>query len=80
MVPLLERELGFGMHVGCINVARRQLRIEDKRLSQELSSGDAARFGAAIERVIERGTIGGGGINEAVQAILANRNATKWKR
>jgi hypothetical protein len=43
----------------------------------ELSSGDAARFGAAIERLIERGTIRRGGINDAVQAILANRNAAK---
>jgi hypothetical protein len=76
-LAMLERDLGFGMHVGRINVTRRQLRIEDKRLSQELSSGDAARFGAAIERLIERGTISRGGINEAVQAILANRNAAK---
>ncbi len=76
-LAMLERELGFGMHVGRINVTRRQLRIEDKRLSQELSSGDTARFCAAMERLIERGAIRRGGINEAVQAILANRNAAK---
>jgi conjugative relaxase-like TrwC/TraI family protein len=76
-LAMLERELSFGMHVGRINVTRRQLMIEDKRLSQELSSGDAARFGAAIERLIERGAIRHGGINEAVQAILANRNVAR---
>src|SRR5260221_314158 len=76
-LAMLERELGFGMHVGRINVTRRQLSIEDKRLSRELSSGDAARFAAAIERLIRRGAIRRGGINEAVQAILANRNAAK---
>jgi hypothetical protein len=76
-LAMLERELGFGMQVGRINVTRRQLKIEDKRLSQELSSGDAARFGAAIERLIERGAIRRGGVDEAVRAILANRNAEK---
>jgi hypothetical protein len=30
-----------------------------------------------VERLIERGTIHRGGINEAVQAILVNRNAAK---
>src|SRR5258707_3969264 len=64
-LAMLERELGFGMHVGRIDVTRRQLKIEDKRLSQELSSGDAARFCAAMERLIERGTIHRGGINES---------------
>ncbi len=42
-LAMLERELGFGTHVGRIDVTRRQLKIEDKRLSRELSSGDAAR-------------------------------------
>ncbi len=76
-LAMLERELGFGTHVGRIDVTRRQLKIEDKRLSRELSSGDAARFAAAIERLIRRGAIRRGGINEAVQAILYNRNAAK---
>src|ERR1700730_1273880 len=76
-LAMLERELGFGTHVGRINVTRRQLSIEDKRLSQELSSGDVPRFGAAIERLIERGAIRRGGINDAVQAILAHRDAAK---
>jgi hypothetical protein len=67
----------FGMHVGRINVTRRQLKLEDKRTAQELSSGDATRFGAAIETLIERGVIRRGGITEAVEAILANRN---WKK
>src|ERR1700747_3411368 len=40
-VAMLEKELAFGMHVGRINVTRRQLKIEDKQLSRELSSGDA---------------------------------------
>jgi conjugative relaxase-like TrwC/TraI family protein len=67
-LAMLERELGFGMQVGRIDVTRRQLKIEDKRLSRELSSGDAARFCAAMERLIERGTIRRGGIDDAVQA------------
>ena len=43
-LAMLERELGFGMQVGRINVTRRQLKLEDKRVAQELSSGDAARL------------------------------------
>jgi hypothetical protein len=76
-LAMLERELGFGMQVGRINVTRRQLRLEDKRVAQELSSGDAIRFSAAIETLIERGAIRRGGITEAVEAILANRNAKR---
>jgi conjugative relaxase-like TrwC/TraI family protein len=76
-LAMLERELGFGMSVGRINVTRRQLRLQDKRLAQELSSGDAVRFSAAIETLIARGAIRSGGIDEAVQAILTNRNWTK---
>jgi hypothetical protein len=74
-LAMLERELGFGMQVGRINVTRRQLRLEDKRLAQELSSGDAKRFNAAIETLIVRGSIRCGGMDEAVQAILTNRTA-----
>jgi conjugative relaxase-like TrwC/TraI family protein len=76
-LAMLERELGFGMHVGRINVTRRQLKLEDKRVAQELSSGDPARFNAAIETLIVRGAIRRGGITEAVEAILANRNAKR---
>ncbi len=76
-LAMLERELGFGMQVGRINVTRRQLRIKDKRISQELSSGDAVRFSAAIETLIEWGAIRRGGIDEAMRAILANRTAKK---
>src|SRR5258708_16522846 len=76
-LEMLERELGFGMHVGRIDVTRRQLRIEDKRLSRELSSGDAARFCVAMERLIERAAIRRGGIDDAGQAILAKRNAAQ---
>jgi conjugative relaxase-like TrwC/TraI family protein len=76
-LAMLERELGFGMHVGRIDVTRRQLKIADKRLSRELSSGDAARFCAAMERLIDRGAIRRGGIDDAVQAILANRNVAQ---
>jgi conjugative relaxase-like TrwC/TraI family protein len=76
-LAMLERELGFGMHVGRINVTRRQLKLEDKRTAQELSSGDAARFSAAIEKLIERGAIRRGGISEAVEVILTNRNAKR---
>src|SRR5258708_32178399 len=72
---MLERELGFGMQVGRINVTRRQLRLEDKRLAQELSSGDAVRFGAAIEALIASGAIRRGGTDEAVQRIRTSRNA-----
>src|SRR5258708_10600886 len=74
---MLEREIGFGMQVGRINVTRRQLKLEDKRVAQEVSSGDAARFSAAIETLIERGAIRRGGISEAVEAILANKNAKR---
>src|SRR5258707_642805 len=76
-LAMLERELGFGTHVGRINVTRRQLSLEDKQLSQELSSGDPAGFGAEIEKLIERGAIRHGGIDDAVQAILGDRNAAK---
>jgi hypothetical protein len=74
---MLEREVGFGMQVGRIDVTRRQLKAEDKQLSRELSSGDADRFCAALERLIDRQAIRHGGINQAVKAILANRNAEK---
>jgi hypothetical protein len=76
-LAMLEREIGFGMQVGRISVTRRQLKLEDKRVAQELSSGDAARFSAAIETLIERGGIRRGGISEAVRAILDNRNAKR---
>jgi conjugative relaxase-like TrwC/TraI family protein len=76
-LAMLERELGFGMQVGRIDVTRRQLKLEDKRLSRELSSGDAVRFCAAMERLLEWGAIRRGGIDDAVQAILAYRNATQ---
>jgi len=76
-LAMLEKELGFGMHVGRIDVTRRQLSIKDKRISRELSSGDPARFSAAIEELIERGAIRHGGIEDAVRAILANRSAAK---
>jgi hypothetical protein len=74
---MLERELGFGMQVGRINVTRRQLRLQDKRLAQELSSGDAVRFSTAIEALIASGAIRRGGTDEAVQTILAKRSAQK---
>jgi hypothetical protein len=76
-LAMLERELGFGTHVRRIDVTRRQLKMEDKRLSRELSSGDVARFCKAMERLIERGSIRCGGIDDAVQAILANRNTAQ---
>src|SRR5258708_102871 len=76
-LAMLERELGFGMHVGRIDVTRRQLKIEDKQLSRELSSGDAERFCTAIEKLIEKGAIRRGGIDDAVQAISANGNAKR---
>jgi conjugative relaxase-like TrwC/TraI family protein len=76
-LAMLERELGFGMQVGRINVTRRQLKLEDKRVAQELSSGDADRFSAAIETLVERCAIRRGGITDAVEAILANRNAKR---
>jgi hypothetical protein len=76
-LAMLEREIGFGMQVGRISVTRRQLKLEDKRVAQELSSGDAARFSAAIETLIERAGIRRGGITEAVEAMLDNRNAKR---
>ncbi len=44
-------------------------------MSRELSSGDAERFCAALERLIEGQAIRNGGIQDAVKAILANKNA-----
>ena len=76
-LAMLERDLGFGMQVGRIDVTRRQLSIHDKQLSRELSSGDVDRFCAALERLIDRQAIRHGGIQDAVKAILANRNAEK---
>jgi AAA domain len=76
-LAMLERELGFGMHVGRIDVTRRQLSIRDKQLSWELSSGDADCFCAALERLIERQAIRAGGIDDAVNAIVANSEAQK---
>ena len=76
-LAMLEKELAFGMHVGRIDVTRRQLKIEDKQLSRELSSGDAPRFCTAIKKLIERGAICRGGIEDAVRGILANRNAAQ---
>ena len=66
----LEREIGFGMQVRRINVTRRQLKLEDKRVAQELSSGDAVRFSAAIETLLERGGIRRGGITGAVHGTV----------
>jgi AAA domain-containing protein len=74
---MLEKELAFGMHVGRIDVTRRQLKIEDKQLSRELSSGAAPRFCTAMKKLIERGAISRGEIGDAVQGILANRNAAQ---
>src|SRR5260370_31961483 len=74
---MLERDRGLGMQVGRINVTRCQLKLEDKRVAQELSNGDAARFSSAIETLIERGAVRRGGITEAVDAILANRNTKR---
>src|ERR1700747_2625467 len=76
-LAMLEKELAFGMHVGRIDVARRNLKIDDKQLSRELSSGDAPRFCTAIKKLIERGAICRGGIEDAVQGILANRNGAQ---
>jgi ATP-dependent exoDNAse (exonuclease V) alpha subunit len=63
-LAMLERELRFGMQVGRIDVTRRQLSIHDKQLSRELSSGDAERFCAALERLIDRQAIRHGGIDD----------------
>src|ERR1700747_1270414 len=76
-LAMLEKELAFGMHVGRIDGTRRQLKIEDKQLSRELSSGDAPRFCTAIKKLIERGAICRGGIDDAGQGILANRKASQ---
>src|SRR5258708_37759647 len=65
------------MTAGRINVTRRELKLENKGVAEEVSSGDAAGFSAAIETLIERGAVRRGGITEAVHAILANRNAKR---
>jgi len=74
-LAMLERELGFGMHVGRIDVTRRQLKMEDKRLSRELSSGDAARFCTAMERLIERGSI-----MRCKPFSLTETQLSRWRR
>jgi hypothetical protein len=76
-LAMLEKELKLGMHIGRIDVTRRQQKFEDKKISQELSSGDAKRFSAAMEKLVERGSIKHGGIEQAVEAILANKNAVR---
>jgi hypothetical protein len=65
------------VQVGGIDVTLRQLSIRDKQLSRELSSSDVDRFCAALERLIDRQAIRHGGIQDTVQAMLANRNAEK---
>lgn len=56
-MEVLQERLKLGMHVERANISRRQQAAEDKRLAQELSSGDGERFGAALERFIERGDV-----------------------
>lgn len=53
----LQERIGLGMHVGRASISRRQLRSEDKRLAEDLSSGDQTRFEAALSRYVERGDV-----------------------
>ncbi|RYD25311.1 MAG: hypothetical protein EOP86_27480, partial [Verrucomicrobiaceae bacterium] len=68
----LQERLGLGMHVGRAAISRRQLREEDKRLAADLSSGDFARFQAALDRFEQRGDLRQAEPAEAI-ALAAKR-------
>jgi conjugative relaxase-like TrwC/TraI family protein len=53
----LQQRLKLGMHVARASITRRQLKTEDKHLARDLSSGDAGKFSAALDRFIERGDL-----------------------
>jgi hypothetical protein len=56
-IKLLQDEVALGMHVPRASISRRQLTVEDKKLSSDLSSGDAEKFAGAVQRMLDRGMI-----------------------
>lgn len=56
-LEVLQERLKLGMHVERASISRRQLAAEDKKLAQELSSGDSELFGNALEKYIARGDV-----------------------
>jgi conjugative relaxase-like TrwC/TraI family protein len=74
---LLERELALGLHVNRLDISRRQMAIEDKRLARELSSGDAERFVKALDCLIGRGSVKEAKIEQAIEAALRNKRENR---
>jgi conjugative relaxase-like TrwC/TraI family protein len=56
-IKLLQDELKLGMHVPRASISRRQLSVEDKKLSNDLSSGKPEKFVAAVQTMMDRGMI-----------------------
>ena len=56
-IKLLQDELKLGMHVPRASISRRQLSVEDKKLSKDLSSRKPEKFAAAVQTMMERGMI-----------------------
>ena len=56
-IKLLQDELKLGMHVPRASISRRQLSMEDKKLSKDLSSGKSEKFAAAVQTMMDRGMI-----------------------
>jgi conjugative relaxase-like TrwC/TraI family protein len=56
-IKLLQDELKLGMHVPRASISRRQLSMEDKKLSKDLSSGKPEKFVAAVQTMMDRGMI-----------------------
>jgi conjugative relaxase-like TrwC/TraI family protein len=56
-IKLLQDELKLGMHVPRASISRRQMSVEDKKLSKDLSSGKPEKFVAAVQTMMDRGMI-----------------------
>jgi conjugative relaxase-like TrwC/TraI family protein len=56
-IKLLQDELKLGMHVPRASISRRQLSVEDKKLSKDLSSGKPEKFAVAVQTMMDRGMI-----------------------
>jgi conjugative relaxase-like TrwC/TraI family protein len=56
-IKLLQDELKLGMHVPRASISRRQMSVEDKKLSNDLSSGKPEKFVAAVQTMMDRGMI-----------------------
>lgn len=74
---LLERELSLGLQINRLDISRRQMTIEDKRLARDLSSGDVERFVKALDWLIERGSVQEAKIEQAIEAALKNKRENR---